>query len=95
MHLTNYAINKHNENFVQDGTMGSKRYCLVQVPQCPVHILQESCIWDTGLLPSSLGHPWYHRSALYHLLSSTQETVHPECLDDGEQLQHNETLGRY
>ncbi|KFP49231.1 Tubulin polyglutamylase TTLL13, partial [Cathartes aura] len=25
MHLTNYAINKHNENFVQDGTMGSKR----------------------------------------------------------------------
>ncbi|XP_042659878.1 tubulin polyglutamylase TTLL6 isoform X2 [Tyto alba] len=25
MHLTNYAINKHNENFVQDGTVGSKR----------------------------------------------------------------------
>uniref|UniRef100_A0A8D0KRB0 Tubulin polyglutamylase TTLL13 n=1 Tax=Strix occidentalis caurina TaxID=311401 RepID=A0A8D0KRB0_STROC len=25
MHLTNYAINKHNENFVQDDTMGSKR----------------------------------------------------------------------
>uniref|UniRef100_A0A8D0EKY3 Tubulin polyglutamylase TTLL6 n=1 Tax=Strix occidentalis caurina TaxID=311401 RepID=A0A8D0EKY3_STROC len=24
MHLTNYAINKHNENFVQDDTMGSK-----------------------------------------------------------------------
>lgn len=26
MHLTNYAINKRNENFVQDDTMGSKRY---------------------------------------------------------------------
>uniref|UniRef100_A0A8V5HC29 Uncharacterized protein n=1 Tax=Melopsittacus undulatus TaxID=13146 RepID=A0A8V5HC29_MELUD len=25
MHLTNYAINKHNENFVQHDTMGSKR----------------------------------------------------------------------
>ncbi|KAM5206892.1 LOW QUALITY PROTEIN: tubulin polyglutamylase TTLL13 [Hipposideros larvatus] len=25
MHLTNYAINKHNENFVRDDTMGSKR----------------------------------------------------------------------
>ncbi|KAM9275351.1 tubulin polyglutamylase TTLL13 [Morus bassanus] len=25
MHLTNYAINKRNENFVQDDTMGSKR----------------------------------------------------------------------
>uniref|UniRef100_A0A8B9PLX5 Uncharacterized protein n=1 Tax=Apteryx owenii TaxID=8824 RepID=A0A8B9PLX5_APTOW len=28
MHLTNYAINKHNENFVRDDTVGSKRYCL-------------------------------------------------------------------
>ncbi|EHH27595.1 Tubulin polyglutamylase TTLL13 [Macaca mulatta] len=25
MHLTNYAINKHNENFVRDGALGSKR----------------------------------------------------------------------
>uniref|UniRef100_A0A8C4UWN2 Tubulin polyglutamylase TTLL13 n=1 Tax=Falco tinnunculus TaxID=100819 RepID=A0A8C4UWN2_FALTI len=25
MHLTNYAINRHNENFVQDDMMGSKR----------------------------------------------------------------------
>ncbi|XP_032088435.1 tubulin polyglutamylase TTLL13-like isoform X3 [Thamnophis elegans] len=25
MHLTNYAINKHNENFVRDDNMGSKR----------------------------------------------------------------------
>ncbi|XP_026711572.1 tubulin polyglutamylase TTLL6 isoform X3 [Athene cunicularia] len=25
MHLTNYAINKHNENFIQDDTIGSKR----------------------------------------------------------------------
>ncbi|KFW93209.1 Tubulin polyglutamylase TTLL13, partial [Phalacrocorax carbo] len=25
MHLTNYAINKHNENFIQDDMMGSKR----------------------------------------------------------------------
>lgn len=29
MHLTNYAINKHNENFVRDDAMGSKRYSLV------------------------------------------------------------------
>ena len=64
MHLTNYAINKHNENFVQDDMTGSKRYCLVHVPQCPVHILQESCTWDTGLLPSFLGQTCYHRSAL-------------------------------
>lgn len=27
MHLTNYAINKHNENFVRDENTGSKRYC--------------------------------------------------------------------
>ena len=26
MHLTNYAINKHNENFVRDDAAGSKRY---------------------------------------------------------------------
>lgn len=26
MHLTNYAINKHSENFVRDGAVGSKRY---------------------------------------------------------------------
>ncbi|XP_069654862.1 tubulin polyglutamylase TTLL13 isoform X3 [Haliaeetus albicilla] len=64
MHLTNYAINKHNENFVQDDMTGSKRYCLVHVPQCPVHILQESCTWDTGLLPSFLGQTCYHRSVL-------------------------------
>ncbi|XP_039578973.1 neugrin [Passer montanus] len=25
MHLTNYAINKHNENFIKDDTVGSKR----------------------------------------------------------------------
>lgn len=28
MHLTNYAINKHNENFVRDDAVGSKRYSL-------------------------------------------------------------------
>lgn len=67
MHLTNYAINKRNENFIQDDTMGSKRYCPVQVPQCPVHILQESCIWDMGLLKSFLGQMWHHRSA--HIIS--------------------------
>lgn len=26
MHLTNYAINKHSENFVHDDDRGSKRY---------------------------------------------------------------------
>jgi tubulin polyglutamylase TTLL6/13 len=26
MHLTNYAINKHSENFVRDDEAGSKRY---------------------------------------------------------------------
>lgn len=42
MHLTNYAINKHNENFVRDDAVGSKRYRLFcfsllplpLVPQC-------------------------------------------------------------
>lgn len=29
MHLTNYAINKHNENFVRDDAVGSKRYLLL------------------------------------------------------------------
>lgn len=32
MHLTNYAINKHSENFVRDDTMGSKRYALLFSP---------------------------------------------------------------
>lgn len=32
MHLTNYAINKHNENFVRDDATGSKRYSLVCSP---------------------------------------------------------------
>lgn len=32
MHLTNYAINKHNENFVRDDTVGSKRYSLLLSP---------------------------------------------------------------
>lgn len=32
MHLTNYSINKHNENFVQDDAMGSKRYSLLFPP---------------------------------------------------------------
>jgi len=64
MHLTNYAINKRNENFIQDDTMGSKRYCLVQAPQCAVHIPQESCVWDTVLLPPFSGQTWYDRSAL-------------------------------
>lgn len=32
MHLTNYAINKHSENFVRDDTMGSKRYSLLFSP---------------------------------------------------------------
>lgn len=61
MHLTNYAINKRNENFIQHDTMGSKRYCHVQVPPC--HILQESCIWHTALPPPPLGQTWYHKSA--------------------------------
>lgn len=63
MHLTNYAINKRNENFVQDEVMGSKRYCLVQALQRPVRVLQESCIWDAGVVPS-WGQRGYHRSAL-------------------------------
>uniref|UniRef100_A0A8C0EJK1 Uncharacterized protein n=1 Tax=Bubo bubo TaxID=30461 RepID=A0A8C0EJK1_BUBBB len=59
MHLTNYAINKHNENFVQDDTMGSKRYCLVQVPQRLLHTPQGSCIWDPDIIIKTLisAHP--------------------------------------
>lgn len=32
MHLTNYAINKHHENFVRDDNTGSKRYCVSPTP---------------------------------------------------------------
>lgn len=40
MHLTNYAINKRNENFVQDDAVGSKRYRPGQVPSaCPAGTL--------------------------------------------------------
>uniref|UniRef100_A0A8B9T9C1 Tubulin polyglutamylase TTLL6 n=1 Tax=Anas platyrhynchos TaxID=8839 RepID=A0A8B9T9C1_ANAPL len=54
MHLTNYAINKRNANFIQDDTMGSKRYCLVQVPRCLVHTLQESCAGDIDIIIKTL-----------------------------------------
>jgi hypothetical protein len=36
MHLTNYAINKHNENFVRDDAVGSKRYSLLCFPLFPL-----------------------------------------------------------
>ncbi|NWH41664.1 TTL13 polyglutamylase, partial [Chloropsis hardwickii] len=50
MHLTNYAINKHNENFVTDDTVGSKRYWHVRA-------LQEHCL-GTRVYLSLPGHPW-------------------------------------
>ena len=36
MHLTNYAINKHNENFVRDNAVGSKRYAILRRLPCPL-----------------------------------------------------------
>lgn len=39
MHLTNYAINKHNENFIRDDMMGSKRYHPAYATTGPVHFL--------------------------------------------------------
>lgn len=47
MHLTNYAINKHNENFVRDDAVGSKRYSLlcfllILLPLAPVSAAHES-----------------------------------------------------
>lgn len=75
MHLTNYAINKRNENFVQDDTMGSKRYWHVRA-------LQEHCL---GTLVY-LSFPGVTQLSPYHLLFPTQEAVHPECLDGRAQL---------
>lgn len=75
MHLTNYAINKHNENFITDDTVGSKRYWHVQA-------LQEHCL---GTLVY-LSFPEVTQLSLYHLLFPTQEAVHPECLDGRAQL---------
>lgn len=42
MHLTNYAINKHNENFVRDDAMGSKRYPLFCFPLLPLPLVPQS-----------------------------------------------------
>jgi hypothetical protein len=39
MHLTNYAINKHNENFVRDDAVGSKRYPLFCFPLLPLPLI--------------------------------------------------------
>lgn len=51
MHLTNYAINKHNQNFIQDDRTGSKRYSPGQVLQSLVHILHQAAL-GTLLTPS-------------------------------------------
>lgn len=45
MHLTNYAINKHNENFVRDDAVGSKRYplfCFLLLPTLAVSEAHET-----------------------------------------------------
>jgi hypothetical protein len=42
MHLTNYAINKHNENFVRDDAVGSKRYSLLCFPLFPLPLSPHS-----------------------------------------------------
>lgn len=58
MHLTNYAINKHNENFVRDDAMGSKRYfpaaflvfCFLPTSSAPQKQLQETLPSQTPAL---------------------------------------------
>lgn len=41
MHLTNYAINKHNENFVRDDAVGSKRYPLFCFSLLPLPLIPQ------------------------------------------------------
>lgn len=61
MHLTNYAINKRNENFVQDDAVGSKRYRPEHMPSaCPAGMLPAGH-WFTSI---AWGWTWCHRSVL-------------------------------
>lgn len=62
MHLTNYAINKHNENFVRDDAVGSKRYPLLRLPLSPI----VSAALETEL---ALGKPIAQENHLYRHLS--------------------------
>ncbi|XP_042635610.1 neugrin isoform X3 [Catharus ustulatus] len=45
MHLTNYAINKHNENFVTDDTVGSKRKLSTLNAWMAEHSYDTSKLW--------------------------------------------------
>ncbi|XP_038623086.1 neugrin isoform X2 [Tachyglossus aculeatus] len=46
MHLTNYAINKNNENFVRDGTTGSKRKLSTLKAWLKEHSFDWSKLWE-------------------------------------------------
>ncbi|XP_069481311.1 tubulin polyglutamylase TTLL13 isoform X2 [Ambystoma mexicanum] len=46
MHLTNYAINKHNENFIRDETMGSKRKLSTLNEWFKCHHYDTARIWE-------------------------------------------------
>lgn len=48
MHLTNYAINKHNENFVRDDTVGSKRYSLLGFLPLSLSLQSRQPVKQTG-----------------------------------------------
>ncbi|XP_066184223.1 tubulin polyglutamylase TTLL13-like [Sylvia atricapilla] len=45
MHLTNYAINKHNENFIMDDTVGSKRKLSTLNAWMAEHSYDTSKLW--------------------------------------------------
>lgn len=64
MHLTNYAINKRNANFVQDDTMGSKRYSLVQAPQCLMTSCRKAALGTVAYFHYFWGEAWHHRWGL-------------------------------
>uniref|UniRef100_A0A8D2PRX6 Uncharacterized protein n=1 Tax=Zosterops lateralis melanops TaxID=1220523 RepID=A0A8D2PRX6_ZOSLA len=82
MHLTNYAINKHNENFITDDTVGSKRYWHVQA-------LQEHCL---GTLHS------YDTSKLWadidDIVIKTLISAHPVLKHHYQTCFSNHTTGR-
>nr|XP_033775545.1 tubulin polyglutamylase TTLL6 isoform X2 [Geotrypetes seraphini] len=46
MHLTNYAINKHNENFIRDETKGSKRKLSTLKAWFKQHCYESSKVWE-------------------------------------------------
>lgn len=51
MHLTNYAINKHSEDFIRDDEAGSKRYVNKKCFSCLLVALKNSVNFLNDFVP--------------------------------------------